>query len=158
MGKGTAQKDTIKDITSDSQVNSSFPYRWSPASLTFNIFFFTFFYIYIYNITRTTPNNHTTSKLTKGSKQKSRLGTASNKIKLRSYISYRSGPIFCVIVLFICCNVQFWKQNKFKLIQLLGRVVRGAGLHLVCGRPTLALCDIKIRLIFVISQFILLLL
>ena len=27
VGKRTAQKDTIKDITSDSQVNSNFPYR-----------------------------------------------------------------------------------------------------------------------------------
>ena len=27
VGKGTAQKDTIIDITSDSQVNSNFPYR-----------------------------------------------------------------------------------------------------------------------------------
>ena len=35
-GKRTAQKDTIIDITSDSQVNSNFPSRWSPASLTFN--------------------------------------------------------------------------------------------------------------------------
>ena len=53
VGKRTAQKDTIIDITSDSQVNSNFPYRWSPASLPFvakhlyykqsfmsNIFFF----------------------------------------------------------------------------------------------------------------------
>ena len=28
MGKRTAQKDTIIDTTSDSQVNSNFPYRW----------------------------------------------------------------------------------------------------------------------------------
>ena len=35
MGKRTAQKDTIIDITSDSQVNSNFPNRWSSASLTF---------------------------------------------------------------------------------------------------------------------------
>ena len=35
--KRTAQKDAIKDITGDSQVNSYFPYRWSPASLTINI-------------------------------------------------------------------------------------------------------------------------
>ena len=34
VGKRTAQKDIIKDITSDSQVDSYFPYRWSPASLT----------------------------------------------------------------------------------------------------------------------------
>ena len=32
MKKRTVQKDTIIDITSDSQVNSNFPYRWSPAS------------------------------------------------------------------------------------------------------------------------------
>ena len=29
VGKRIAQKDTIIDITSDSQVNSNFPYRWS---------------------------------------------------------------------------------------------------------------------------------
>ena len=38
---------TIIDISSDSQVNSDFPYRWSPASLTFSIFFY--FFIVIYN-------------------------------------------------------------------------------------------------------------
>ena len=37
MGKRTAQRDINKDITSDSQVKSYFPHRWSPASLTFNI-------------------------------------------------------------------------------------------------------------------------
>ena len=46
VGKRTAQKDTIIDITSDSQVNSNFPNRWSPASLTFNNYFL-LFYIYI---------------------------------------------------------------------------------------------------------------
>ena len=40
VGKRTAQKDTIIDITSDSQVNSNFPYRWSPASLTFSNYFY----------------------------------------------------------------------------------------------------------------------
>ena len=45
--KRTAQKDTIIDITSDSQVNSNFPYRWSPASLTFNNYFYLFLYLYI---------------------------------------------------------------------------------------------------------------
>ena len=47
VGKRTAQKDTIIDITSDSQVNSNFPYRWSPASLTFNNYFYLFSYLYI---------------------------------------------------------------------------------------------------------------
>ena len=45
VGKRTAQKDTIIDITSDSQVNSNFPYRWSPASLTFNNYFYLFLYL-----------------------------------------------------------------------------------------------------------------
>ena len=49
--KGTAQKDTIIDITSDSQENSIFPYRWSPASLTFNNYFYLFLYLYITWIT-----------------------------------------------------------------------------------------------------------
>ena len=51
MGKRTAQKDTIIDITSDSQVKSNFPYRWSPASLTFNNYFYLFKYLYITWIT-----------------------------------------------------------------------------------------------------------
>ena len=42
MGKRTAQKDTIIDITSDSQMNSNFTYRWSPASLTFNNYYYLF--------------------------------------------------------------------------------------------------------------------
>ena len=47
VGKRTAQKDTIIDITSDSQVKSNFPNRWSPASLTFNNYFYLFLYLYI---------------------------------------------------------------------------------------------------------------
>ena len=47
VGKRTAQKDTIIDITSDSQVNSNFPNRWSPASLTFNNHFYLFLYLCI---------------------------------------------------------------------------------------------------------------
>ena len=47
VGKRTAQKDITIDTTSDSQVNSNFPNRWSPASLTFNNYFFLFLYLYI---------------------------------------------------------------------------------------------------------------
>ena len=47
VGKRTVKKDTIIDITSDSQVNSNFPNRWSPASLTFNNYFYLFLYLYI---------------------------------------------------------------------------------------------------------------
>ena len=53
VGKRTGQKDTIIDITSDSQVNSNFLYRWSPASLTFNNCFYVYVFIFIYNV-----NNH----------------------------------------------------------------------------------------------------
>ena len=52
VGKRTAQKDITIDTTSDSQVNSNFPNRWSPASLTFNNYFLPIF-IFIYNV-----NNH----------------------------------------------------------------------------------------------------
>ena len=51
VGKRTAQKDAIKDITSDSQVNSYFPYRWSLACLTINIYVYLFIYLYITRIT-----------------------------------------------------------------------------------------------------------
>ena len=47
VGKRTVQKDITIDTTSDSQVNSNFPNRWSPASLTFNNYFYLFLYLYI---------------------------------------------------------------------------------------------------------------
>ena len=47
VGKRTAQKDITIDTTSDIQVNSNFPNRWSPASLTFNNYFYLFLYLYI---------------------------------------------------------------------------------------------------------------
>ena len=47
VGKRTAQKDITIDTTIDSQVNSNFPNRWSPASLTFNNYFYLFLYLYI---------------------------------------------------------------------------------------------------------------
>ena len=49
------KKNTITDITSDSQVNSNFPYSWSPANLTFNNYADQFLYLYI---TRITINNN----------------------------------------------------------------------------------------------------
>ena len=47
VGKRTAQRDITIDTTSDSQVNSNFPNRWSPASLTFNNYFYLFLYLYL---------------------------------------------------------------------------------------------------------------
>ena len=46
-GKKGPQKVTTIDTTSDSQLNSNFPYRWSAASLTFNNYFYLFSYLYI---------------------------------------------------------------------------------------------------------------
>ena len=65
VGKRTAQKGTIKDITSDSKVNSYFPYRWSPASLTFNIYFFQFLYLYKTRITISNGTSHLNHQRTK---------------------------------------------------------------------------------------------
>ena len=75
-GKRTAQKVTIIDITSDSQTNSNFPYKWSSAYLTFNIYFYLFLYL---KITRITINNNT-RHFAKEPKQKSCLGKPSNEI------------------------------------------------------------------------------
>ena len=50
VGKRTAQKDIPVDIKSDSQVNSNFLNRWSPASLTFNNYFYLFLYLYTTNL------------------------------------------------------------------------------------------------------------
>ena len=47
LGIRTAQKDVTIDTTRDSQVNSCFPNRWSPASLTFNNYFYLFLFLYI---------------------------------------------------------------------------------------------------------------
>ena len=78
MGKRTAQKDSIIDITSDSLVNSNFPYRWSPASLTFNNYFYLFLCLYI---TRITINNNAPHlKLPKNQNRRAALGWPAMKL------------------------------------------------------------------------------
>ena len=72
VGKRTAQKGTIIDITSESKVNSNFPYRWSPASLTFNNYFYLFLYLYITWLTIT--NNAPHLKSPKNQNRKAALG------------------------------------------------------------------------------------
>ena len=57
LGKRTAQKDAIKQITSNSQVNSCFPYRWSPACLTIYIYFYLFWVLHITRITIVTAHH-----------------------------------------------------------------------------------------------------
>ena len=78
VGKRTAQKDTIIDITSDSQVNSNFPNRWSPASLTFNNYFYLFLYLYITWIT--INNNAPHLKSAKNQNRRAALGRPAIKI------------------------------------------------------------------------------
>ena len=87
MGKRTAQKDTITDITSDSQVNSNFPYRWSPASLTFNNYFYLFLYLYITRIT--IDNNAPHLKLPKNQDRRAALGRPAMKL-LGAWTNLRS--------------------------------------------------------------------
>ena len=78
VGKRTAQKDITIDTTSDSQVNSNFPYRWSPASLTFNNYFYPFLYLYITWIT--TNNNAPHLKSPKNQSRRAALGRPAIKI------------------------------------------------------------------------------
>ena len=78
VGKRTAQKDITIDTTSDSQVNSNFPNRWSPASLTFNNYFYLFLYLYITWIT--TNNNAPHLKSPKNQSRRAPLGRPAIKI------------------------------------------------------------------------------
>ena len=78
VGKRTAQKDTIIDITSDSQVNSNFPNRWSPVSLAFNNYFYLFLYLYITWIT--INNNAPHLKSPKNQNRRAALGRPAIKI------------------------------------------------------------------------------
>ena len=97
VGKRTVQKDAIKDITNDSQVNSYFPYRWSPASLTINIYFYLFLYLYI---TRITMNNGTPHlKSLKSLNRRAALGRPAIKLlggASTSLRSTRSRHKFCL--------------------------------------------------------------
>ena len=75
---GTAQKDAIKDITGDNQANSCFPYRWPPASLTFNIYFYLFLYLYIIRITINNGKPHL--KPSKNQHRRAALGRSAIKL------------------------------------------------------------------------------
>ena len=78
LGKGTAQKDTIIDTTSDSQVNNNFPYRWSRASLTLNNYFYLFLYLYMTIIT--INNNAPHLKSPKNQNRRDALGRPAMKL------------------------------------------------------------------------------
>ena len=78
VGKRTAQEDAIKDITSDSQMNSFFPCRWSPASLTININFYLFLYLFIIRITTNSGTPHL--KSLKSQNRRAALGRPAIKL------------------------------------------------------------------------------
>ena len=108
----TAQKDTIIDSTSDSQVNSNFPYRWSPASLTFNNYFYLFSYL---SLTRITINNNAPHvKSPKNQNRRAALGRPAMKLL--------GGG-----------------DRRAALGRPAMKLLGGGGLQLVCGRPTLGL-------------------
>ena len=78
VGKRTSQKDAIKDISSDSQLNSNFPNRWSPASLTFNNHLYLFLYSHTARIT--INNNSPYLKSPKNQTRRAALGRPAIKI------------------------------------------------------------------------------
>ena len=59
-------------------MNSNFPYRWSPASLTFNNYFYLFFYLYISWIT--INNNAPHLKSPKNQNRRAALGRPAIKL------------------------------------------------------------------------------
>ena len=92
VGKRTAQKDITIDTTSDSQVNSNFPNRWSPASLTFNDYFYLFLYLYITWIT--TNNNAPHLKSQKNQSRRAALGRPAIKITVGLQLVFGKASYF----------------------------------------------------------------
>ena len=128
--KRTAQKDAIKDITSDSQVNSYFPYRWSPASLTINIYFYIFLYLYI---TRITINNGTPHlKSLKSQNRRAALGRPAIKL-LGASTSLRSTnprPVFWYTYNQVCWYIcSSSAQNWSKSLSTFQFVTRVTSVH-----------------------------
>ena len=100
--KLTAQKDIIIETTSDSQVNSKFSHRWSPASPTFNNYFYLFLDLYI---TRITINNNTphlkspknqNRRIVLGRPAKKYTGGGGGGFALTSLRSTNPRPYFCL--------------------------------------------------------------
>ena len=98
MGKRTAQKDITIDTTSDSQVNSNFPNRWSPASPTLNNHYYLLPHSYITWIT--INNNAPRLKSPKNQNRNRRAALGRPAIKttwgaLTSLWSTNPRPYFC---------------------------------------------------------------
>ena len=143
MGKRTPQKDTIKDRTSDSQVNSYFSYRWSPAYLKFNIYFYLFLYLYITRITINNDIQHL--KSTKNQIRRAALGRPAIKLLgvggLQLVCGRPTLALCSALVLQTFCCSDFKQtdiqRNSFKNISKGGK--QGNGYH---NKLWLSVCDI----------------
>ena len=113
MGKRTAQKDTIIDITSDSQVNSNFPYRWSPASLTLNNYFYLFLYLYITWIT--INNNAPHLKSPKNQNRRAALGRPA--IKITGGLELVCGRPNLALASVLVHQIQLWTRKTKRITQ-----------------------------------------
>ena len=108
VGKRTAQKDITIDTTSDSQVNSNFPNRWAPASLTFNNYFYLFLYLYI---TRTTTNNNAPHlKSPKNQSRRAALGRPA--IKITGGLELVCGRPTLALSSALVLQINIYKQQK----------------------------------------------
>ena len=84
---GKAQHKETSTKTSQATTRCYFPYRWSPAGLIFNIYFYLFLYLYI---TRITINNDTPHrKPPKNQNRRAALGRPAIKL-LEALTSLRS--------------------------------------------------------------------
>ena len=125
VGKRTAQKDTIIDITSDSQVNSNLPHRWSPASLTFNNYFYLFLYLYITWIT--INNNAPHLKSPKNQNRRAALGRPA--IKITGGLELVCGRPTLARASVLVYQIQHIRTRKLKRIKHKRKAKRAAGIE-----------------------------
>ena len=103
--RDSKKKDAIKDTISDSQLDSYFPYRWSSDSLTFNIYFYLFLYLYI---RKKTINNGTPHlKSLKNQNRRAALGRPAIKL-LRRLKLVCGRPTLPLVLLW------FTRQNNYE--------------------------------------------
>ena len=109
MKKKTAHKGTIKDITSDSQVNSHFPYRWSPASLTLNIYFYLFS---ILNLTKIRKHNQTHILKPPKNQNRRAVKDIASVSQVNSHFQYRWSPAILTL------NIYFYLFSLLNLTKI----------------------------------------
>ena len=109
LEKKDSTKDTIIDTTSDSQVNSNFPYRRSPASPKFNNHFYLFLYLYIPRIT--INNNTPLLKSPKNQNRRAALGRPAMKL-LGASTSLRSTHPLPLVLQWFLRHLIVWFARK----------------------------------------------